>query len=57
MVLLYQQISTCLSLTYPESEVQQLMSGDTFAKMMDWISAFVAKMVNLFKQLGEIFSV
>lgn len=35
----------------------QSMSGDTFAKMMDWISAFIAKMVDLFKQLGEIFSV
>jgi hypothetical protein len=33
------------------------MASDTFAKMMDWISAFVAKIVDLFKQLGEIFSV
>lgn len=29
------------------------MSADVFAKMMNWISAFVAKIVDLFKQLGK----
>ena len=33
------------------------MSGDVFTKMMNWIAAFVAKIVDLFKQLGEILSV
>jgi hypothetical protein len=32
------------------------MSGDVFAKMMNWVAAFVAKIVDLFKQLGEILS-
>ena len=50
---------TKVSETYqinPESEVQQVMAADVFAKMMNWISAFVAKIVDLFKQLGEILS-
>lgn len=30
------------------------MSGDVFTKMMNWIAAFVAKLVELFKGLGNI---
>ncbi len=33
------------------------MSADVFTKMMNWISAFIAKIVELFKQLGEILSI
>lgn len=33
------------------------MSGDTFAKMMEWISGFIAKIVDLFKKLGEMLSI
>ncbi len=33
------------------------MSGDVFTKMMNWISGFIAKIVDLFKQLGEILSI
>ncbi len=33
------------------------MSGDVFAKMMNWISDFVAKIVDLFKQLAEMLSI
>ena len=33
------------------------MSGAVFAKMMNWIVAFIAKVVEMFKQLGEIMSV
>lgn len=33
------------------------MTGNTFAKMMEWISSFIADIVALFKKLGEVFSV
>ncbi len=32
------------------------MSGDVFTKMMNWISAFIAKIVELFKGFGDIFT-
>lgn len=32
------------------------MSGDVFAKMLKWISDFIAKLVAMFKNLGDIFS-
>jgi hypothetical protein len=32
------------------------MSGDVFAKMMNWISDFIAKVVDMFKKLGEMLS-
>lgn len=32
------------------------MSGEVFAKMLKWISDFIAKLVAMFKNLGEMFS-